>query len=406
MVCGDILSSRFYPDIEAESKPKCSSWFPVILVAALMVTFVNLGCLDEGNDDDWVPTIELVKDFLQGGHSYGIRVNSTSDDLGLESYWYKLVDEKGIVRQFDEIALKNISGRWHGVDVTWDEDGAFDANPGNDKADRAESAGGRYQDAKEAQVRIKEVQEGFQDYSTNQRSEGAISVSFTDYDWNGNLSAGDVFRIKTNSEYHDADENWTLIILYHQNDGKAGSFIMDMPESPYPFVVLDSTKDSNDNYRLYIIKASPQIRLEDYQYYLKDGSGITKQFGEVALQNLSGKWHGIDATWDDDGTADTNQGNDKADRGNDAGGAYNDTTQAQIRIDAVQAGSQETVDYQKSEGTISVSFIDNDYDGKLTAGDQFLVRGNSDTHTANDDYRLELKYDITGDTVASVRLNE
>jgi len=171
-----------------------------------------------------------------------------------------------------------------------------------------------------------------------------------------------------------------------------------------PIMQVSCQKDSNNNYRCNVIKISSNQDLEAFQYFLKDDGGLTKQFGEIALQNVSGKWHGIDETWDDDGTADTNQGNDKADRHADAGGAYTDPAQAQIRIDAVQAGTQGTVDYQKSDGTISVKFHDNDFDGKLTAGDLFYVRGNDATHTANDDYRLEIKFDLSGDTIGSFKL--
>lgn len=170
-----------------------------------------------------------------------------------------------------------------------------------------------------------------------------------------------------------------------------------------PIVQIDCTEDSNGNYQCKVIKISKNYAMEAFQYFLKDNTGLTKQFGEIALQNISGSWHGVDVTWDDDGSADTTS-NGKADRAVSAGEAYTDTTQAQTRIDAVQAGTQGTVANQKSEGVISVSFNDNDRNGKFTAGDQFLVVGNDVTHTANDDYRLEIKYDITDDTIGTFKL--
>jgi len=171
-----------------------------------------------------------------------------------------------------------------------------------------------------------------------------------------------------------------------------------------PIVQMDCTEDSNGNYRCVVIKISENIALESFQYFLKDESGLTKQFGEIALQNMSGGvWHGVDVTWDDDGDADGN--NDGfADRADGAGGAYSDPTQAETRINAVLAGSQSGVANQKSEGTISVQFNDNDRNGKFTAGDQIYILGNGVTHTATDDYKLEIKFDITDDTVGTFKL--
>lgn len=375
----------------------------VSILSALVIIFTFLsqsmcGCY---------PTTIIQLDTEQDGDDYNLTVIKISSDHSLETFQYILRDNNGLSEQFGEIALSNFSGQWHGIDVTWDDNGNYDTSPGNNGSDRAETAGGFYGGRYEAQVRIDAVQKGFQpltpENEQSQRCEGAISVSFIDYDLDGNLSAGDVFTIKTYQEYHDADENWTLTILYHPNDRRTAIFRLDEPESPNPVVVLDSSRDSNDDYRVHVIKANPSVRIDDFQYYLKDVSGLTKQFCEIALQNISGDWHGVDVTWDDDGSADPNS-NGKADRSDDAGGPYTDTTQAQTRIDAVQAGTQGTTDNQKSEGTISVSFTDNDYNGKLTSGDLFLVQGNDATHTANDDYHLVLRFDITDDVVASERL--
>ena len=188
----------------------------------------------------------------------------------------------------------------------------------------------------------------------------------------------------------------------------AYAFTADWPEEPYhgpaPIFQVDCTEDSNGDYQCNAIKTSKNIALESFQYFLKDATGLTRQFGEIALQNISGQWHGIEVTWDDTGGSDTKPGNGRSDRADSAGGPYNDPRQAQIRIDSIRSGSQDHDNIQKSEGLISVSFSDNDRNGKLTAGDRFSVQGNRPEHPANDEWRLEIKYDITDDTIGSFRL--
>ena len=55
-----------------------------------------------------------------------------------------------------------------------------------------------------------------------------------------------------------------------------------------------------------------------------------------------------------------------------------------------------------------VHFSDNDRDGKLSAGDQFLGygKGGSDASKgpAEDGWRLDVKFDASGDTVGSAKL--
>ena len=172
----------------------------------------------------------------------------------------------------------------------------------------------------------------------------------------------------------------------------ASSFIQSGESSP--ILVMDSTKRSDGSYQISVISISAKKDIEAFQFYLKDDLSRTQQDGEVGLQNISGQWHGVDITWDGKTSS----------RADENGGAYADTTQAQKRIDGVQAGSQTSGNYQKAEGTISVYFYDNDFDGKLTPGDIFNVKGNSATHTADDDWTFDLKYDLSGDIVGSVTL--
>lgn len=173
----------------------------------------------------------------------------------------------------------------------------------------------------------------------------------------------------------------------------ASSFIQSGENAP--IMVMDSTKRSDGSYQISVISISAKKDIEAFQFFLKDELGRTVQDGEVGLQNISGVWHGVDITWD--GKA--------ASRADDNGGAYTDNAQAQERIDDVDAGNSPSgTAYQKGEGVISVYYYDNDFDGKLTAGDIFNVKGNGATHTADDDFEFELKYDITGDIVGTVGL--
>ena len=96
-------------------------------------------------------------------------------------------------------------------------------------------------------------------------------------------------------------------------------------------------------------------------------------FGEIAMQNISGELYGIDQSYDgdDDGLKDraTNISNDN--------------------------------------GTVwPVHFNDNDRDGKLSAGDQFMVysSNNGANGPASDNWRLVIQFAATGDIVGSARM--
>ena len=175
-----------------------------------------------------------------------------------------------------------------------------------------------------------------------------------------------------------------------------------------PVLSMESTENDDGSYTLTMTHISRDHPLDIFQYFLKDDGGLTKQFGEIALQNISGRWHGIDVTWNDSGTGGAFLGDRRAVRPDSAGGPYGDPFQAQARIDDVLNGSQSDREYQKSDGTISVSFHDNDFDGNLTVGDQFIVLGNSHPnadHKADGCWRFEPKHGM-GDTIGSFRLGE
>lgn len=160
----------------------------------------------------------------------------------------------------------------------------------------------------------------------------------------------------------------------------AASFIR--TDAPTPTVVATSAKGS-DGYTLNIITVTDKAPLTSFHFYLKDETGRTYQEDRVGLipDTRSDDWVGCDATWD--GKAD--------EREDENGGAYSNVTAAQARIDELADGQDDGGQY------LSVTFYDNDFDGKLTAGDMFKVKGNQDHHLANDDYSFNLKYTVSGE---------
>ena len=149
------------------------------------------------------------------------------------------------------------------------------------------------------------------------------------------------------------------------------------------FAQFTSTKSSNGEYYVTVITVSTNHDLEAFNYFLKDETGTTNEFGEIAMQNLSGNPTGIDASY-----------------GFKCGGDDQPACEADLttRSDAV-AGD--------SGSNYAVAFYDNDRDGKLSAGDKFTVRGDHGTGAngpAEDDWTLEIKFDNTGDVIGSKRL--
>ena len=146
-----------------------------------------------------------------------------------------------------------------------------------------------------------------------------------------------------------------------------------------PFAQFTSSENSNGDYYVTAVKVFGGARdLEAFSYFLKDSTGTTIEFGEIAMQNLSGNVVGIDVSYDA-------KCGDSCD---------NDL---QTRSDAVDG----------DDGAVyAVTFNDNDRDGKLSAGDRFTVRGSghSSDGPADDDWSLEVKFDNTGDVIGSKRL--
>ncbi|MDG1545041.1 MAG: hypothetical protein P8R32_02175, partial [Candidatus Poseidoniia archaeon] len=93
-------------------------------------------------------------------------------------------------------------------------------------------------------------------------------------------------------------------------------------------------------------------------------------FGEVAMQFQGGEEMGIDMTYNGGDSALTSR----------AGNVSNDN------------GSK-----------FPVHFSDNDRDGMLSAGDQFLVYG-PDAGPAEDGWLLDIQFDATGDIIGSAKM--
>ena len=148
--------------------------------------------------------------------------------------------------------------------------------------------------------------------------------------------------------------------------------------SSVPLAQFTSSKNSSGDYYVTVVKVSQDYDLEAFSYFLKDSTGTTSEFGEIAMQNLSGNVVGIDVSYEAK-----------------CGDSCDDDLQT--RSDAVDG----------DDGAIyAVTFNDNDLDGKLSAGDKFVARGQGSASDgpANDDWSLEVKFDNTGDVVGSKRL--
>ena len=141
-----------------------------------------------------------------------------------------------------------------------------------------------------------------------------------------------------------------------------------------PIGTFYTTKDSQNNYFVEVIKVSKQEDLLGFSFFLKDGSGSTyvggNGFGEVAMQYQGGDEMGIDMTYNGD----------------------NETLQS--RADNVK---------NDDGSNFPVKFSDNDRDGKLSAGDQFTVYG-PDSGPARSDWKLDIQFDATGDIIGSAKL--
>ena len=142
-----------------------------------------------------------------------------------------------------------------------------------------------------------------------------------------------------------------------------------------PIATFFVTQDSSNIYHVNVVKVSKQEDLAGFSFYLKDGDGSTyiggNGLGEIQMQISNGKEHGINTNYDgDDEQLKSRAANVSADNGSE----------------------------------FPVHFSDNDRDGKLSSGDQFLVHG-PDAGPAQDGWKLDIQFDATGDIIGSAKLN-
>jgi len=146
-----------------------------------------------------------------------------------------------------------------------------------------------------------------------------------------------------------------------------------------PIATFYTQQDSDNVYHVEVIKVTKQEPLEAFSFFLKDTSGSThiggNGFGEIACQILDGKEHGIDQSYSgDNAELESRAGNISADDGS----------------------------------VYPVHFNDNDADGKLSSGDQFLVYGagqaGKSQGPAADGWRLDVQFDASGDIIGTAKL--
>ncbi len=145
-----------------------------------------------------------------------------------------------------------------------------------------------------------------------------------------------------------------------------------------PIATFFVQEGSDGIYHVDVIKVSKQENLAAFSFYLKDDTGSTyvgsgHGFGEVAMQIIGGEEHGIDMAYNGD---DPQLDRRAANVSDDDGSKY------------------------------SVHFNANDRDGKLSAGDQFLVygSGNAAEGPASDNWRLDIQFDASGDIIGSAKM--
>ena len=179
-------------------------------------------------------------------------------------------------------------------------------------------------------------------------------------------------------------DNGTIAILGLSSDdvdwvtGVSSDCPVEEEEEEGPAITFFVQESSSGIYYVDVIKVNEQRPLEDYSFYLKDTTGSTyvgsgHGFGEIAMQIIGGEEHGIDMAYDG---GDEQLERRAANVSDDDGSAF------------------------------PVHFNDNDRDGMLSAGDQFLVygSGNAANGPASYNWRLEIKDDSTGDIAGSATM--
>ena len=145
-----------------------------------------------------------------------------------------------------------------------------------------------------------------------------------------------------------------------------------------PIATFFVQEGSDGVYHVDVIKVSRQEDLAGFSFYLKDETGSTyvgpgHGFGEISMQIINGEEYGIDQSYNGD---DEGLQNRAANVSDDDGSEY------------------------------PVHFRDYDQDGKLSAGDKFMVygSGNAANGPASDNWSLDIQFDASGDIIGSAKM--
>ena len=191
--------------------------------------------------------------------------------------------------------------------------------------------------------------------------------------------------------YDLEDVDQTITAKIEDNDGNKASAEYELVEDDFdacedddndyygevaPIASFIVEQSSGGEYFITVIQVSEQKDLTDFSFFLKDETGSTyvggNGFGEIAMQKIAGEEHGINTLYggDDD----------------------------QLKSRATNISNDDGTDYP-------VHFSDSDRDGKLSAGDQFIVygSGNSANGPAADGWKLDIQFDATGDLIGSAQ---
>ena len=192
--------------------------------------------------------------------------------------------------------------------------------------------------------------------------------------------------------------NQSLTIRVYDNDGNEASASYELDyftncgrtyePDQIPEITFSVQEASNGTYHIEVITVSEQYDLSDFSFFLKDGSGSTytagyNGFGEIAMATVCGQ--------NEYGQIDCNMSNlvtgiDETYDKNDYWILW--------RLDNMTADDG---------AEFPVRFFDNDGDDMLSVGDKFIVygSGSGSNGPAEDGWRLDIQYDLSGDIVGS-----